>query len=424
LIDNKKEAPLMVRPGKIVLFTIIPILLLLSADVIAFPFGPINISTAEIGLLCIFIMSPAMKKNIVGQLDRESAPLLIASILFIGCGVVSTIYSPIATWFPYKMLARYVVLIVGIWLLRFYFSSVVWKKTYLLYLFILAVWLSVITLPERYIPSFGQFLALVFRDGNSIYMNGILRPASTLSHANALASFNVVALWLGVFLMKEKFISTKLFWIGVVFLIAEICLSSSRNSFLAFIVGWVILIFKKENRILAYRLVGLFLVFYIALSPSLKRAGEYADESSLNRFHLWKSAITMWKDNPIIGVGPGCYNQLLPRYASETLLTNENSNIKKNALNAHNIFLNILSEFGGLGFVVFSIIGTLYFKSFIKIYPFRLHVERYSIVGAMIAPFLFDYGFSYFYILIIGSLLLLISTKDTGIKDHIIPGKL
>jgi O-antigen ligase len=70
------------------------------------------------------------------------------------------------------------------------------------------------------------------------------------------------------------------------------------------------------------------------------RSGAEADSSSEERLECWAEALSMWRENPLFGVGQGQFTQ-------------------HHYLTAHNSFLLTLAELGPLGLILWS--AALYF---------------------------------------------------------------
>ncbi|HXJ23001.1 MAG TPA: O-antigen ligase family protein [Polyangia bacterium] len=81
------------------------------------------------------------------------------------------------------------------------------------------------------------------------------------------------------------------------------------------------------------------------------RSGEEADSSSTERLGCWSEALSMWRENPIFGVGSGQFTE-------------------HNSLTAHNSFLLTLAELGPIGFLLWT--ASIYFAFKITI---RIQVD-------------------------------------------------
>ncbi|MCD8533928.1 MAG: O-antigen ligase family protein [Verrucomicrobia bacterium] len=62
------------------------------------------------------------------------------------------------------------------------------------------------------------------------------------------------------------------------------------------------------------------------------------------RFLIWKPAFQIWKNNPWFGTGPGHFDYVFPKYRPE--------NFQYRAGYAHNDYLNTLTDYGLLGFIL------------------------------------------------------------------------
>lgn len=128
----------------------------------------------------------------------------------------------------------------------------------------------------------------------------------------------------------------------------------SRGGWLGYLM--VLATFGLRNR----RGIAVFLIVIIVFgmivftSPvAYQRVKEIAFGLKL-RSDIWQSTILMIRDHPWLGVGPGVYSYVFPKYALPDAF-------EKQVSYAHNIFLQIPAEFGLLGFVVFF---TLLFRVF------------------------------------------------------------
>jgi hypothetical protein len=66
-------------------------------------------------------------------------------------------------------------------------------------------------------------------------------------------------------------------------------------------------------------------------------------EISATRTQLWKAAVRMWKEHPVLGVGPGQFRKVYPQYLPEIR--------PDQRLESHNIFLEAAANTGTLGLV-------------------------------------------------------------------------
>jgi hypothetical protein len=91
------------------------------------------------------------------------------------------------------------------------------------------------------------------------------------------------------------------------------------------------------------------------------RSGEEAESSSTERLGCWSEALSMWRENPILGVGSGQFTE-------------------HNSLTAHNSFLLTLAELGPLGFFLWT--ASIYYAFKITV---RVQIELGSDEQAAVA---------------------------------------
>nr|WP_227464348.1 O-antigen ligase family protein [Nocardioides lijunqiniae] len=109
----------------------------------------------------------------------------------------------------------------------------------------------------------------------------------------------------------------------------------------------------------ALTVVGLLVVltaFPQMIDTSLSQKGHVADQNVSERLDLWQSAGRMTLENPVLGLGPGAFSQQHRDFA-DSLPININHTLDV----AHNTYLEVSSETGVVGLLVFlSILVTAY----------------------------------------------------------------
>lgn len=197
-------------------------------------------------------------------------------------------------------------------------------------------------------------------------------PISTFGLSNFAAEYTIMALPAGFVLLITEKRWMKLL-AGIPFLIAlyYLLISKNRGGYMGFLfsfafgIGYVVLKLMREKKVsllsfAKYALPSL-LAFSLFLSfhPSGKGAvSKFLTSFDLNhptvqtRLNAWKSAIHMVKDHPILGVGIANYEIYSWKYQTEklermTLATN--TRVDK----THNEYLQVLSELGIIGFILF-----------------------------------------------------------------------
>lgn len=160
---------------------------------------------------------------------------------------------------------------------------------------------------------------------------------------------------------------------AAIVLVAGIVITNSRGGFLGLIGGGLILWWFSKNRL---KVAVLGLIFSIALSgialsflpdgylDEMRSINDAEDSTRVERLRLWETAWEMYKDNPVVGVGP--YNQLynMMEYQRKTSwYTGLGRNYQGKVV--HSLYFQILSEVGTIG-------GILYFY-ILFIMPLKLY---------------------------------------------------
>jgi len=99
---------------------------------------------------------------------------------------------------------------------------------------------------------------------------------------------------------------------------------------------------------------------------SIASSGSAPDRSVQDRYALWDTAIAIWVDHPVVGVGLKDFAQVRDTYAPMALSAGSDVDDPRGGfhreplLSAHNQYLMVLAEQGAVGIVAFgSLIGTL-----------------------------------------------------------------
>ncbi|MCG3147473.1 MAG: hypothetical protein PCFJNLEI_00913 [Verrucomicrobiae bacterium] len=199
------------------------------------------------------------------------------------------------------------------------------------------------------------------------------RVFGTLVYPNALAGFLVVAFapvlaWIWVrargWEPKVKWVALGLFGGLMIFVLA---LTGSRGGFISFaamvMAGLFCLVPKGSRRTwwVVVALVAIAAVFVVAQRAGVIKLGT---ESVSARGDYWRGAIAIARDHPWLGTGPGTFGSIYPKY--KTSLTEE-------AQMVHNNFLQMWSDSGVAGFVVFALLWLVALRD-----SFELARQRYG----------------------------------------------
>ncbi|MBP2032460.1 O-antigen ligase [Clostridium algifaecis] len=192
----------------------------------------------------------------------------------------------------------------------------------------------------------------------TIQKNGLtseLRVASTLENSNNLGAFFVFAIFpMIILLFKEKIKFNKLLYlIGTIICFLNIVFSGSRNAWVGLIVGIFILTISYSIKFIS--VFGVLGVLAFVIPQVGNRIRQIFDASqNESRVRLWKIALLMIKDKPVLGVGSGNYRAMYDTYQAKVPEMGYGAYDK---FHPHNVYLKSQCELGILGSV--SIIGII-----------------------------------------------------------------
>lgn len=202
------------------------------------------------------------------------------------------------------------------------------------------------------------------------HINYYVRIASTMENSNNLGAFFILIVFPFMILAFneknkfKKFIFSLTTCIGIV----NILFCFSRNAWLGFILGYIILIFIYNKKLIYGALVGGGTILCIPkLFSRLKQVGDMSQ--NLSRISLWEIALKMIKDHPVLGVGNGNYRTLYSKYFKEVKFMGYTA---KNKFHPHDIYLKAQCELGIVGLV--SLVGFL-LTSLLRINKIRKEIQ-------------------------------------------------
>lgn len=197
-----------------------------------------------------------------------------------------------------------------------------------------------------------QFL-MSYKPGSSL--DDILflyRGKSTLGHPNTLGAYVILAIFPAILIaLKTKGIKKIWYILLSIILSINLAISFSRNAWLAFAIGILLLIIIYNWK---FVLLSVIPFLYVLFSPKIfSRAKQILDEASNEgRFKLWKLAEKMINDHLFTGVGSGnftnAYNEYVDKYPQ--LKVSEG-----HALPPHNSYIRVFAENGVFGALIFMV---------------------------------------------------------------------
>lgn len=230
------------------------------------------------------------------------------------------------------------------------------------------------------------------------------RCVSTFGNPVFISSFLVIMIPLSIVLfISSKSNYSKFLYISLtVTMILALFATMARSSWLGLFASVTFIVFVFKEKIFAYKkwFWGAVLVLFLSmLIPSrwqnetkpfgfyvIDRATsiftlEKSGPAAYQRFLIWLSAWDISKQNPVIGAGWGLFEMLFPFYQQRYLI-HPNLTQRTHANNAHNVFLENLSQTGiiGLGIFLWLIFCIVKF-SFHQIKNIKNDFQRVVAVG-------------------------------------------
>lgn len=329
----------------------------------------INISLAEAGLITLYVLwvmkiYPKVSTKFITPLNGVLFAIIPLSLF----SLYNTIYYTLAGYELIRMSIMF--------LLFFYISSNV--RNIREVTLIVGALLTMTLLQSFYgmlqymvglsVPIFAQFGETEMVKESLGEFLSVARVGGTMGHPNVLAGFMVLMLPLALaLLLSELKLVYKLFLSMVlIFGTMTLILTLSRGGWMSFgVAAIVVLLLASRGRVLRYGnnafiiaiILSVFILIGLAFSGAIYLKITASPESSIvSRWELMKTAMTMIKEHPIIGVGINSFSFIFPRY--------DISGIPWGPWNppVHNIYLLVWSETGTVGLASFILIMIFLFR--------------------------------------------------------------
>jgi len=407
---------------------IILLMLSLAVKIRLFPIKFLSVQSVPLSL---FIFLIGMSFGLIFYQDlirflRERKIIFILIILFLLSGILSALLSPFPMILKLKSLFQYG-LFFGISLLILFLLSLEGDNAGLFFLKLLlgfAVLLACVSFFEVTHQNLYRWLSDTFREGEYQMINGRVRTAATLSHPNIFGCFMSFGIMISLYLKEVLGIKAKILYPVITILAAAMALSGSRNAAVVLLIPLLLTLFNRKIVKTAAYVFGIAIIALVVLTPSSSSFSDILDvitktekrdvidekefNTAATRPWLWQSTLTMFRDYPLTGIGPGNINRAMKYYASAELLAVEKEKINKDYLNAHNGFLNILAEFGIVGTLVALAFAFCMAVSFIRHYGLFPLSPVHALMTGIFLSFMPNAPFhNLFYMVVVSALLLL-----------------
>lgn len=186
------------------------------------------------------------------------------------------------------------------------------------------------------------------------------RVYSTLDNPNVLGEyFLLIVPMVGALLLTAKRWASRIVYLGCAgVMMLCLLLTYSRGCYLGILFAGALFLVMLDRRFILLGAVGLLASPMLLPDSILERftsIGNMADTSTSYRVYIWMGTLAMLKDYWFSGVGPGeaAFNMVYPAYAYHQI----------SAPHAHNLFLQILSDAGVPGLVVFGLLLLSFYRT-------------------------------------------------------------
>lgn len=309
--------------------------------------------------LVSFLLSQFRLKRAVAQGRSKMSATLVLGFLFVLWMFLSNPSAAISPTSDGRVwIVTFIQLFVFVWLTASLFDNIQ-KIDILMYFFVVAAFVSAV---------YAGFQGAI---GSNIQTS--IRAAGLAEGANGAARYFLIAMMFALFLIpkqKNKILKTLLIG-AVAILFYGVLLTVSRTGLLLLVGGTSLFIMRnlQSKRIfqsIFFMLLALMVVWFFAeniinISRSILPSVLAGSDTVGIRYGLWQAGVRMWLDHPIAGIGIGQFSENLPHYGWDLLPT------RYLELNAHNMYVAVLSETGIIGLFFFLMMFVLVLRDLLKV---------------------------------------------------------
>ena len=215
----------------------------------------------------------------------------------------------------------------------------------------------------------------------------------------------------------EKGFWRKTFLLGIVAITTlAMVLTFSRGCWLGILLALAILAIIIDRRFIILGLIGLMCLPFLLPDTIIQRftsIGDMSDSSTSYRVYIWMGSLAMLKDYWFSGVGLGetSFNTIYPLYSYNNI----------QAPHSHNLYLQIVSQFGMLGLIMFlGVVYNFYKEATISMLK-KKNIILAGIVAGMTGFFLesmFDYTWYNYRVILIFWMVLAFGTVASKLGEN------
>lgn len=335
------------------------VFILLTVPMLLPPFG--GASTDAVKLSCLLIgvglLCFAVQRNSEGVVNPLVSGWVAAWVLWL---TVVTFFSHDSLYSLLGSYPRYN----SSWVLFVGFGALLWICVYMGKRYERPL-VATLTVVSCCVALFGltQSFGLGYYGGlDSLLSAAPARVPSLLGNPNFSSWWVAAVLPFGLFgVLQAKNFKLRLLWLVFVFgSVWSVVIFSSRGAIAATVVGVLVFagfMFMRQHKRAAALLLALGCVggllfsgsYHFYRSSAAEQLAVLQDSSATDRYVAWFIAGEAWREHPLLGLGPGNFDQHYWQRLPSSLMGGD-----QYFDDAHNVLLNILADLGGPGLLLFA----------------------------------------------------------------------
>ena len=207
-----------------------------------------------------------------------------------------------------------------------------------------------------------------------------MRVYSTLDNPNVYGEYLIlmIPMIIGLLWTEKGWKRKSMLFISLCLCAIALILTFSRGCWLGIILAVAILAVIINKKFIFLGIIMLFIMPFILPESIINRfmsIGDMGDSSTSYRVYIWMGTLAMLKDYWLSGVGMGItsFNTIYPIYSYNGII----------APHAHNLYLQVLVEYGIVGFGVMAGVMFNYFKEIIISLKSKKNILLSSMMAGM-----------------------------------------
>ena len=319
----------------------------LSITVFAVPF--VSTMMSLLLLICTALslfLKVAVNKNFKLKYFKTNAWVLMFALVIGICAVTSISLEE----------SRNIALLMIAFVLSYFvvINTIENEKQFKFILYIFSIAAVITAFYGLYQYMFGDLYSQAWLD-KEMFEDIKMRVYSTFENPNVYGEYLILAIpIIAGLLWTEKGIFKKLFWLGSLGVtMLALALTFSRGCWLGIILAIGLLAIMIDRRFILLGIVALLFLPFVLPESIINRflsIGNMGDSSTSYRVYIWMGTLAMLADYWFSGTGLGItsFNTIYPIYSYNNI----------SAPHSHNLYLQLVVEFGIVGLIIF--LGMLY----------------------------------------------------------------